>query len=115
MEVGTIFGPGLGDKLTGEDLATTFFIARAMSFFALLLIWLFLPESLPVTAHQEKAKKKRFQARELWRADSSSIGSLLLIAFLAWFRLTIFFGIFSLSITVIMFLIAIGGSMAITV
>jgi MFS transporter, DHA1 family, multidrug resistance protein len=73
-----------------------FFIAGGMSFIALLLIWLFLPESLTAAARQATGKKKQLQAREMWRAVSGSIGSLLLIAFLASFGLIAFFGIFGL-------------------
>jgi MFS transporter, DHA1 family, multidrug resistance protein len=94
--VGTIFGPGLGGLLAGENLAMPFFIAGGMSFFALLLIWLFLPESLTAAARQATGKKKQLQAREMWRAVSGSIGSLLLFAFLASFGLIAFFGIFGL-------------------
>ena len=94
--VGTIFGPGLGGLLAGENLATPFFIAGGMSFLALLLIWLFLPESLPVAARQSPGEKKRLQVREMWQAAAGSIGSLLLMAFLASFGLTAFFGIFGL-------------------
>jgi DHA1 family multidrug resistance protein-like MFS transporter len=93
---GTIFGPGLGGLLAGDNLATPFFIAGGMSFFALLLIWLFLPESLTAAARQGVDKKKRLQASEVWHAVSGSIGSLLLMAFLASFGLTAFFGIFGL-------------------
>jgi DHA1 family multidrug resistance protein-like MFS transporter len=94
--VGTIVGPGLGGLLAGENLATPFFIAGGMSFLALILIWLFLPESLPAAARQRNGKKKRLPAREIWKAASGSIGSLLLMAFLASFGLTAFFGIFGL-------------------
>jgi MFS transporter, DHA1 family, multidrug resistance protein len=94
--VGTIFGPGLGGLLAGENLATPFFIAGGMSFFALLLIWLFLPESLPATARRGTGEKKRLHAREIWQTASGSIGILLLMAFLASFGLTAFFGIFGL-------------------
>jgi DHA1 family multidrug resistance protein-like MFS transporter len=94
--VGTIVGPGLGGLLAGENLATPFFIAGGMSFLALILIWLFLPESLPTAARQRNSKKKRLPAREIWKAASGSIGSLLLMAFLASFGLTAFFGIFGL-------------------
>jgi MFS transporter, DHA1 family, multidrug resistance protein len=94
--VGTIIGPGLGGLLAGENLATPFFIAGGMSFFALLLIWLFLPESLPVAARQGTGGKERLPAMEIWRAASGSIGNLLLMAFLASFGLTAFFGIFGL-------------------
>lgn len=94
--VGTIVGPGLGGLLGGENLALPFFIAGGMSFLALLLIWLLLPESLPPEARQKAGEKKRPQVREMLRALSSSIGSLLLMAFLASFGLTTFFGIFGL-------------------
>ena len=94
--VGTIVGPGLGGFLAGENLVTPFFIAGGMSFLALILIWLFLPESLPAAARQRNGKKKRLPAREIWKAASDSIGSLLLMAFLASFGLTAFFGIFGL-------------------
>jgi DHA1 family multidrug resistance protein-like MFS transporter len=94
--VGTIFGPGLGGLLAGENLATPFFIAGGMSFIALLLIWLFLPESLPEAARQASEAKKRLSIRDTWQTASGSIGSLLLMAFLASFGLTAFFGIFGL-------------------
>jgi MFS transporter, DHA1 family, multidrug resistance protein len=94
--VGTIFGPGLGGLLAGENLATPFFIAGGMSFLSLLLIWLLLPESLTVEARRAQGEKKRLKSREVWQALSSSLGSLLLMAFLASFALTAFFGIFGL-------------------
>ncbi len=94
--VGTIVGPGLGGLLGSENLALPFFIAGGMSFLALLLIWLLLPESLPPEARRSITKKRRPQFGEMWQALSSSIGSLLLMAFLASFGLTTFFGIFGL-------------------
>jgi DHA1 family multidrug resistance protein-like MFS transporter len=63
--VGTILGPGLGGLLAGENLATPFFIAGGLSFIALLLIWLFLPESLPAADRRGIDKKKRLTAREI--------------------------------------------------
>lgn len=94
--VGTIVGPGLGGLLGGENLVLPFFIAGGMSFLALLLIWLLLPESLPPEARRLVKEKKRLQIRAMWQSLSSSIGSLLLMAFLASFGLTSFFGIFGL-------------------
>jgi DHA1 family multidrug resistance protein-like MFS transporter len=94
--VGTIVGPGLGGLLGRGNLALPFFIAGGMSFLALLLIWLLLPESLPAEARRRTSEKKRLQFSTIWRALSSSIGSLLLMAFLASFGLTTFFGIFGL-------------------
>jgi DHA1 family multidrug resistance protein-like MFS transporter len=93
---GTVFGPGLGGLLAGENLATPFFIAGGMSFLSLLLIWLLLPESLTLEARQAQGAKKRPKLGEMWQALSSSIGSLLLMAFLASFALTSFFGVFGL-------------------
>jgi MFS transporter, DHA1 family, multidrug resistance protein len=93
---GTVFGPGLGGLMAGENLALPFFIAGGMSFFSLLLIWLFLPESLSVAARQEAGEKKHLTAQEVWQAASGAIGSLLVMAFLASFGLTAFFGIFGL-------------------
>jgi DHA1 family multidrug resistance protein-like MFS transporter len=94
--VGTIFGPGLGGLLASESLATPFFIAGGMSFVSLLLIWLLLPESLTVEARQALGERKRLKSGEIWQALFSSLGSLLLMAFLASFALTAFFGIFGL-------------------
>jgi DHA1 family multidrug resistance protein-like MFS transporter len=94
--VGTIIGPGLGGLLAGDNLATPFFIAGGMSFLALLLIWLLLPESLTAAARQGTSGKKRLWASEAWQAASGSLGSLLVMAFLASFGLTAFFGIFGL-------------------
>jgi DHA1 family multidrug resistance protein-like MFS transporter len=94
--IGTIIGPGLGGLLAGENLATPFFIAGGISFFALLLIWLFLPESLASDARKGSGERKRLQVKEVWGTICSSIGSLLVMAFLASFGLTAFFGIFGL-------------------
>jgi DHA1 family multidrug resistance protein-like MFS transporter len=94
--VGTIVGPGLGGLLGAENLVLPFFFAGGMSFLALLLIWLLLPESLPPEARRVVREKKHLQISAMWQALSSSIGILLLMAFLASFGLTTFFGIFGL-------------------
>jgi MFS transporter, DHA1 family, multidrug resistance protein len=94
--VGTIVGPGVGGLLGGDNLVLPFFIAGGMSFLALLLIWFFLPESLSTSMRQESRQKERLQTRVVWQAISSSIGGLLVMAFLAAFGLTAFFGIFGL-------------------
>ncbi len=94
--VGTIFGPGLGGLLAGENLAIPFYIAGGMSFVALLLVWFFLPESLPAFERRQITERNRLQAREIWQVVAGSLGSLLLMAFLASFGLTAFFGILGL-------------------
>ena len=56
MGLGTIFGPLLGGLLAEFSLAIPFFISGGLSFVALLLIALFLPESLrlffPLSGHR---------------------------------------------------------------
>ena len=94
--VGTIIGPGVGGLMGGESLSLPFFIAGGMSFLALLLVWLFLPESLPVEARRQAEDRQRFAARDLWEAVRGPIGSLLVMAFLVSFAMTSFFGVFGL-------------------
>jgi len=94
--VGTIIGPGLGGLIGGGSLALPFFIAGGMSFLALLLVWLFLPESLPVEARRLKTDRKRFSVQDLWGVMRGAMGSLLVMAFLVSFALTSFYGIFGL-------------------
>lgn len=94
--IGTIIGPGLGGLLGGESLAVPFFIAGGMSFLSLLLVWFFLPESLPVQARRQAGQRKRFTARDLWQALLSPTGILLAMAFLVSYALTSFYSIFGL-------------------
>jgi DHA1 family multidrug resistance protein-like MFS transporter len=96
MGVGTIIGPGLGGLMAGENLATPFFIAGGMSFLSLLLIWLLLPESLPVEARHAQTDKSRPNLGQQWLRAIRSLSGLLLMAFLASFALTSFFGVFGL-------------------
>ena len=95
--LGTVFGPALGGLLAGESLATPFFIAGAMSFLALGLTWILLPESLPKESRQPAEKKVPLpEIRLWWQALSSPIGILLGLAFVLTFGLMMFYGIFGL-------------------
>ncbi len=94
--IGTILGPGFGGLLGGESLSIPFFIAGGMSFLALLLIWLFLPESLSVEARRQASHKKLLTASELWQAMVGPIGILLGMAFLVSYAMTTFYSIFGL-------------------
>src|SRR5512139_1230252 len=51
--LGLILGPGLGGWLAGESLSTPFFIAAGLSMVSMLLIAVFLPESLPLRDRQQ--------------------------------------------------------------
>ena len=100
MGMGMVIGPGLGGWLAGTSLSTPFFFAAGLSMVALILILLFLPESL--------SQERRIvssggiqgpQFRQMWAALFSPIGILLLMAFLLSFGLTNFesvFGLFAL-------------------
>jgi DHA1 family multidrug resistance protein-like MFS transporter len=96
--LGMILGPGLGGWLAAGSLSTPFFITAGLSLVTLLLIVLFLPESLPAQARQQSKieVKPSVQIRQLVNALQSPIGILLFMAFLVSFGLTNFQAIFGL-------------------
>ena len=95
--LGTIFGPALGGLLAGESLSVPFFIAGGMSILALILIAIFLPESLPAEARQTSIKGIQLPEVRIWRqALASPIGVLLVLAFVLTSGMMIFYGIFGL-------------------
>lgn len=95
--LGTIFGPALGGLLAGDSLSTPFFIAGGMSLLAMLLIAIFLPESLPKEDRQPIVKRIPIpEFRSWWQALNSPIGILLILVFLLTCGLMIFYGIFGL-------------------
>ena len=96
MGIGTILGPGLGGLLGSDSLSLPFFIAGGLSFLSLLLIWLFLPESLPAASRKTAAKAQRLGLRTLWQALFSPIGVLLVMGLLVSFASTSFYSIFGL-------------------
>jgi DHA1 family multidrug resistance protein-like MFS transporter len=96
MGLGMVLGPALGGLLGSESLSTPFFLTAGVCLLTLLLVLLFLPESLPAEARQQRTARLKPGApiRELWRALSGPLGVLLLMAFLVSFGLTNFQGIF---------------------
>lgn len=96
--VGTILGPGLGGLLASDtSLSLPFFIAGGASLLSLLLIALFLPESLPAGERQKNTGKTgSLQFRGMWETLSSPLGILMGMAFLASFALTVFYAVFGL-------------------
>jgi len=94
--LGMVLGPALGGLLASESLSTPFFLTAAVCLLTLLLVLLFLPESLPVEARRHTATKFEPAAsiRDLWQALYGPLGVLLLMAFLVSFGLTNFQGIF---------------------
>lgn len=103
MGIGMVIGPGIAGLLAGHTLigeralATPFFLASALSLLAMLLILLMLPESLPIEKRVTGGSRVHGpQVAEMWRALTSPIGTLLGLAFLVSFGLTIFEGVFGL-------------------
>ncbi len=95
--VGVIFGPGLGGWLAADSLSLPFFLAAALSTFALFPILIALPESLPPEKRTDREIGVRgIQFTELRKALFGPIGFLLILAFLLSFGLTSFEGIFGL-------------------
>jgi DHA1 family multidrug resistance protein-like MFS transporter len=95
--LGTIFGPALGGLLAGYALSTPFFFAAGMSLVSVILIALFLPESLPESERlPRESHESPFNLRAWREALVSPIGPLLVQAFLVMAGLTLFYGIFGL-------------------
>jgi MFS transporter, DHA1 family, multidrug resistance protein len=95
--LGLILGPGIGGWLAGPSLSLPFFIAAGLSLLSMLLIAVWLPESLPLEERQKpQSRIKLINLQELWRALSGPIGVLLWMAFLVSFAATNFQAIFGL-------------------
>ncbi|HSJ59281.1 MAG TPA: MFS transporter, partial [Anaerolineae bacterium] len=94
--LGMVLGPALGGLLGSHSLSTPFFLTAAVCLVTLLLVLLFLPESLPPQAGRQAADRIQPLAgvRSLWRKLFGSLGVLFFMAFLVSFGLTNFQGIF---------------------
>jgi DHA1 family multidrug resistance protein-like MFS transporter len=96
MGVGMVLGPGIGGMMGGKSLQAPFFLAAALSFLAMILIWIFLPESLEPEKRSKAVKGFRGpQFSMMWAALFGSIGFLYVLAFLHSFALANFEGIFA--------------------
>jgi len=97
MGIGTILGPGLGGLLASESFATPFFFAGGMSFLALILIAIFVPESLPVEERRtDGSKKSSIRLAVIWEVINSPVRLLLILGFVMTCGLLIFYGVFGL-------------------
>jgi len=97
MGIGMVLGPGLGGWLSSSSLSTPFFLAAAMSFLSLGMIWFVLPESLPVEKRAKSINGARgVNLSVLWKALFGPLGFVLVLGFLVNFALANFEGIFGL-------------------
>jgi DHA1 family multidrug resistance protein-like MFS transporter len=97
MGIGMVLGPGIAGWLGTYSLSWPFFLAALLSLAAFTLALARLPESLPQAEREQTDRKVRGpQVKEMWRALSSPIGTLLFMAFLLTFGLTNFEAVFGL-------------------
>jgi DHA1 family multidrug resistance protein-like MFS transporter len=96
MGLGMVLGPALGGLLGSDSLSTPFFLTAGVCLLTLLLVLLFLPESLSPEARRQTMAtfKPTVQVWGLWQALFGPLGVLLFMAFLVSFGLTNFQGIF---------------------
>ena len=96
MGVGMILGPGIGGWLSNVSLSAPFYLAAGLSLVAMVLLAIFLPESLPEEKRIKDAKLKGPQFSEMGKAIVGPVGILFFMAFIVSFGMTSFEGIFSL-------------------
>jgi DHA1 family multidrug resistance protein-like MFS transporter len=96
MGMGMVLGPGLGGSLAKTSLSTPFFFAAGLSMVALLLIFIFVPESLEKTKRDLSSKIQIPKISILFRELRGPLGFMFLLAFAVMFALTNFEGIFGL-------------------
>lgn len=95
MGIGMVIGPGMGGWLAERSLSFPFFLASALSFLALLLIFLILPEPERKKGLEARATRP-LQVKVLLQALAGPLGVLFVLAFLFSFGLTNFESIFGL-------------------
>jgi DHA1 family multidrug resistance protein-like MFS transporter len=96
MALGIMLGPGLGGWLAKGSLSRPFFIAAGMSVLSLVVVWGFLPESLPKEKIPFDHKLQLPQLKNLWEAVLGPTGVLFLLVALFSFALTNFEAVFGL-------------------
>lgn len=95
MGLGMVLGPGAGGILAEKSLSFPFFLASALSFVAVILIFLFLPEP-PRQATASSSSIRGPQIIILWDAVKGPLGLLFVMSFLLTFGLTNFESVFGL-------------------
>ncbi|MGD2162637.1 MAG: MFS transporter [Anaerolineales bacterium] len=96
MGVGMVIGPGLGGLLAKDSLSRPFFLAAGLSFLALVLVYIYLPESLAEEKRTTAKLKVGSQFGTMIDALNSPIRILLIVTTLMSFGLTNFESVFSL-------------------
>jgi DHA1 family multidrug resistance protein-like MFS transporter len=92
---GLILGPGIGGWLGGKSISLPFLIAAALAVVTLILIYAFLPESLP-SERRKTSKLRTLDLKAFPMAIRGPLGFLFFMAFLISFGLTNFESVFGL-------------------
>ena len=95
MGIGMVIGPGIGGWLAESSLSLPFFLASTLSFLALILVFLILPEPARIEVIESRATRP-LQLKVLIQALAGPLSVLYVLAFLFSFGLTNFEGIFGL-------------------
>ena len=96
MGFGMVLGPGIGGWLGDLSLTTPFFFSAGLAGIAMVLILIFLPESLPEEARSREAGFQGPQFNKMWDSLFGPLGFLFFLAFLLSFGLASFEGIFGI-------------------
>lgn len=96
MGVGMILGPGLGGWLGGINLSLPFYVAFGLSILSMVLIYIFLPESLPDHKRAVQVRVSGPRINILWNALTGPMGFLMALTFMVFFALANFESVFGL-------------------
>jgi len=95
MGLGMILGPGAGGMLSAISLQAPFYFAAILSLLAVLVIWLFLPESLALENRDTSLSLQGPQIKAMWASLFGPLAFLFIVAFMISFAMTNFEGIYA--------------------
>lgn len=95
MGLGMVLGPGVGGLMSNISLQAPFILATVLSLFAMVAIWIFLPESLVSEKREKNVKLQGPQLGAMWDSLFGPIAFLFVAAFMISFAMTNFEGIYA--------------------
>ena len=95
MGLGMVLGPGVGGLMSNISLLAPFLLATILSLLAMVAIWIFLPESLPVQQRETSVKISGPQLNVMWEVLFGPLAFLFVAAFMISFAMTNFEGIYA--------------------
>lgn len=94
MGFGMVIGPAAGGILGSISMQAPFYFAAGLSVLAMLVIWFFLPESLPATERTPEVRIRGPQIKLMVTSLFGPMGFLFIAAFMISFAMTNFEGIY---------------------